>query len=237
VQITTEATITEGTDVGTVHKVCPNLSCPVHHSKQTENQDDAKWKAEQERQRKEQVIANAVGLRVLKAISAAVPVRLLRRDLLFVIEGLLIVMDESRIEMLARQHGLRQKRNDGGVKKALTAYFRRVDEGTLSRMLVESGILLASARINPTAVLKQAATTYKVDTEAIGLTVKQKLAAKARTKERPEPKCLRTECSVSGGIRKKAFLRDKARHPNRCGSFGFSCSQKKSLYGKHGISD
>ncbi|MDE1162352.1 MAG: hypothetical protein PW792_10465 [Acidobacteriaceae bacterium] len=42
------------------------------------------WKAEQEKQRREQAIANATGLRVLAAISAAVPVRLMKRDLLFV---------------------------------------------------------------------------------------------------------------------------------------------------------
>lgn len=40
----------------------------------------------------------------------------------------------------------------------------RADEGTLSRLLVESSILLASSRGNPTTVLKDAATAYKVDT-------------------------------------------------------------------------
>jgi hypothetical protein len=48
-----------------------------------------KWKAEQEKQRKEQAIANTVGLRVLSAIGSAVPVRLMKRDLLSVIERLL----------------------------------------------------------------------------------------------------------------------------------------------------
>src|SRR3984957_11842567 len=33
-KFTTEAIITEGSDVGTVHKVCTNPSCPVHHPKQ-----------------------------------------------------------------------------------------------------------------------------------------------------------------------------------------------------------
>jgi hypothetical protein len=32
---------------------------------------------------------------------------------------------------------IRQKRDDGGVKKTLTAFVRRADEGTLSRLLVE----------------------------------------------------------------------------------------------------
>jgi ParB family chromosome partitioning protein len=70
---------------------------------------------EQEKQRKEQAIANATGIRVLSAIGSAVPVRLLKRDLLLILEKLVSIMDENRVEMLARQHGIRQKRDDGGI--------------------------------------------------------------------------------------------------------------------------
>ena len=186
-KFTAEAIITEGSDVGTLHKVCANPSCPVHHPKQQTSRDDEKWKAEQDKQRREQAIANTTGLRVLAAISAAVPVRLLKRDLLFLIERLVSVLDESRIETLARQHGIRQKRDDGGVTKTLTAYLRRADEGTLSRMLVEATILLAASRQNGTSVLRDAATLYKVDTDAIASKVKQEFAAKARAKKESKP--------------------------------------------------
>jgi ParB family chromosome partitioning protein len=180
---TAEAIITEGSDVGTVHKVCANPACPVHHPKpQRSDRDEAKWNAEQEKQRREQAVANATGLRVLTAIGSAVPVRLLKRDLLFVIEQLMLTMDESRVEMLARQHGIRQKRDDGGVKKTLTAFVRRADEGTLSRLVVESSILLAASRGNPSSVLKDAASAYKVDTEAITSKVRQEFAAKDKAK-------------------------------------------------------
>ena len=177
-KFTTEAIITEGGDIGTIHKVCANPSCPVHHPKQPTSRNDEKWKAEQDKQRKEQAVANTTGLRVLAAVSAAVPVRLLKRDLLFVIEKLVSVMDENRVAMLARQHGIRQKRDDGGVSKALTAFVRRADEGTLSRLLVEASILLAVSHGNPTTVLKDAASAYKVDTEAIAAKVRQEFAAK-----------------------------------------------------------
>ena len=90
------------------------ISCPVHHPKQQTSRDDEKWKAEQEKQRTEQAIANTTGLKLLAAIAQAVPVRLLKRDLLFLVERLLSVLDEGRIETLARQHGIRQKRDDGG---------------------------------------------------------------------------------------------------------------------------
>ncbi|HEV2486059.1 MAG TPA: ParB/RepB/Spo0J family partition protein [Terracidiphilus sp.] len=175
-----DAIITEGSDVGTIQKVCANPTCPVHHPKRSTRRDDTKWKTEQEKQRNEQAIANAVGLRVLSAIGSAVPVRLMKRDLLSVIERLLFLMDENRVEMLARQHGIRQRRDDGGVKKTFTAFVRRADEGTLSRLVVESSILLAASRGNPTAILKEAAANYKVDTDVITAKVRQEFAAKEK---------------------------------------------------------
>jgi ParB family transcriptional regulator, chromosome partitioning protein len=186
-KFTTEAIITEGSDVGTIHKVCANPTCFVHHPKQPTSRNDEKWKAEQEKQRREQAIANTTGLRVLSAIGAAVPVRLLKRDLLFILERLVSVMDEPRIETLARQHGIRQKRDDGGIKKAFAAYLRRADEGTLSRAVVESSILLATSRGNPSAILKDAATAYKVDTDAITAKVRQEFAMKDKAKKAPKP--------------------------------------------------
>jgi ParB family chromosome partitioning protein len=186
-KFTTEAIITEGNDVGTVHKVCASSSCPVHHPKQQNRRDDEKWKAEQEKQRREQAIANATGMRVLAAVAAAVPVRLLKRDLFFVLERLISVLDENRIETLARQHGIRQKRDDGGVTKTLIAFARRADEGTLSRMMIEAIILLAVSRHNAVNVLRDAATVYKVDTEAIAVMVKQEFASKAKAKKESNP--------------------------------------------------
>ena len=186
-KFTTEAIITEGSEVGTIHKVCPNPFCPVHHPKQQASRDDEKYKAEQEKQRKAQANANTTGLRVLAAVSAAVPVRLMKRDLLFVLAKLVSVMDENRLEMLARQHGIRQKRDDGGVSKTMAAFVRRADEGTLSRLLVEVSILIASSRGNPTAVLRDAANAYKVDTEGIANKVRQEFAAKEKAKKTPQP--------------------------------------------------
>ena len=186
-KFTTEAIITEGSDVGTIHKVCANPSCPVHHPKQQTSRNDEKWKAEQDKQRKEQAIANATGLRVLAAIGDAVPVRLMKRDLLFILEKLVCIMDENRVEMLARQHGIRQKRDDGGMAKTFAAFLRRADEGTLSRLLVESSILLAASRGNPSSVLKDAAAVYKVDTDTIAAKVRQEFAAKERAKKATQP--------------------------------------------------
>jgi len=190
-KFTTEAIITEGTDVGTIHKVCANPACPVHHPKQQPGRgaSDAQFKAEQEKRRREEAIANVTGFRVLSAIGAAVPVRLMKRDLLFVVERLTSLLEEPRLQMLARQHGIREKRDDGGIAKTFAAYLRRADENTLGRALVESAILLAASRGNASQVLREAATAYKVDTDAIAAKVKQESTAKdkARAAKPPVP--------------------------------------------------
>jgi len=102
-------------------------------------------------------------VQVLAALSAAVPVRLMNRDLLFILEKLVSLMEENRLEMLARQNRIRQKRDDGGIGKKLAAYIRRADEGTLSRLLVNTPILLVASRTNTAAALRDRASTYKVD--------------------------------------------------------------------------
>ena len=187
-KFTTDAVIAEGSDVGTVHKVCANPACPVHHPKKQETiRDDAKWKAEQEKQRKEQAIANTTGIRVLKAIGDAVPVRLMKRDLLFVLMQTFPLLNEWQLQTLARQHGIRKDRETDMLDKLFTAFLRRADEGTLSRLLVEVSVVLASGRSNGTNALREAAVAYKVDTEAIALKVKQEFAAKEKAKKEIKP--------------------------------------------------
>jgi len=188
-KFTTEAIITEGTDVGTIHKVCVNPACPVHHPKQQTGRGagDAQFKAEQEKRRREEAIANVTGLRVLSAIGAVVPVRLMKRDLLFIVERLASLLEEPRLQTLARQHGVREKRDDGGIAKTFAAYLRRADENTLGRALVESAILLAASRGNASQVLREAATAYKVDTDAIAAKVRQEFAAKDKAKAAKPP--------------------------------------------------
>ena len=54
---------------------------------------DAAFKTQQEKQRREEAMAQATALRVLKAIGDAVPVRLMKRDLLFILEQLVARLD------------------------------------------------------------------------------------------------------------------------------------------------
>jgi ParB family transcriptional regulator, chromosome partitioning protein len=180
----TDAIITEGSDIGTIHKVCTNLSCPVHHPKKANSTsaNDAQWKAEQEKRRREEAIANSTGLRVLAAISAAVPVRLIRRDLLFVAERLVNLLDENRAAILAKQHGIKKAKENESIGKLFTAFLRRADESTLGRVVVASVVLLAASRGNASHVLREAAEVYKVDVAAITAKVKQEFTEKEKTK-------------------------------------------------------
>jgi ParB family transcriptional regulator, chromosome partitioning protein len=45
---------------------------------------------------------------ILAAVTAAVPVRLMKRDLLFVVERLGSLLDENRLTIVARQHGIKK---------------------------------------------------------------------------------------------------------------------------------
>jgi ParB family chromosome partitioning protein len=140
-------------------------------------------KAEQEKQRREEAIANAVGLRVLSAIVAAVPVRLTKRDLIFIVERLLPQLEERRIEVLARNHGIKKAQGSDSIRKLMGAFIRKAEEGELGQLLVETVILHSARTQSETGkALKDAALHYKVDTDAIA----QKVKAEFVTKEKAQ---------------------------------------------------
>ena len=43
-----------GSDIGTIHKVCANPDCPIHHARKERPATDAAFKAEQEKRRREE---------------------------------------------------------------------------------------------------------------------------------------------------------------------------------------
>jgi ParB family transcriptional regulator, chromosome partitioning protein len=189
----TQAIVADGTDKGELRKVCANPDCLVHHPKKQQRRadPDAATKAAQEKQRREEAIANTTGIRVLAAIADAVPVRLMKRDLLFVVERLAGLVEERRLEVVARQHSIKREKDSDSIAKLFAAYLRRAEESVLGSVLVELTILLTTARQQTTQVLNEAATLYKVDTDAIAAKVKQEFAAKDKaksaTKAAPKP--------------------------------------------------
>jgi hypothetical protein len=75
----------------------------------------------------------------------------MKRDLIFIVEKLVSVIDETQVEILARQHVIRQKRDDGGIAKTFGAFLRRADEGMLSRLLMESSWRPCAATPRPSS--------------------------------------------------------------------------------------
>jgi ParB family chromosome partitioning protein len=184
-KFTTEAIVTEGSEKGELRRVCANPECPVHHARKQPTTADAVIKAEQEQRRREEAVAQATGLRVLSAIVDAVPVRLMKRDLLFVVDHLATMLDERRLAIVLRQHGIGKATATAAdaPAKLLAAFIRKADESTLGHLLVEIVILHSThSSTDSGKVLKEAAELYKVDVNAITAKVKQEFAAKDKAK-------------------------------------------------------
>ncbi len=182
---TAEAIVTEGTEKGETKRVCANPECPVHHPKKQHqrNHADAAFEAEQDKRRREEALAQATGLRVLKAIGDAVPVRLMKRDLLFLAARLTAMLDERRLSVLIRQHGISKPKDDAAPAKLLAAFLPKAEESKLGRILVETAILLSMHNQTDAAkILRDGAQAYKVDLDAISAQVKQEFAAKEKGK-------------------------------------------------------
>jgi ParB family chromosome partitioning protein len=103
---TAEAIVSDGIDKGELRKVCTEPTRPVHHPKKQTTKADDGFKTEQEKCRRDEALADAIGIRVLQSIVAAVPVQLMKRDLLFVAEQLLPSLEEKRLEMMARNRSI-----------------------------------------------------------------------------------------------------------------------------------
>jgi ParB family transcriptional regulator, chromosome partitioning protein len=181
---TTEAIVSDGIDKGELRKVCTEPPCSVHHPKKQAPKADANFKAEQEKRRRDEAMSNATGVRVLQSIVAAVPVRLMKRDLLFIAEQLLPLLDDKRLEMVARNRSI--KARDGeSVGKLLTAFTRKADEGIIGKMIIEAVILLSTRnQADGGKILRATAQVYGVDTDAVALKIKQESAARESEKVR-----------------------------------------------------
>jgi ParB family chromosome partitioning protein len=106
----------------------------------------------------------------------------MKRDLLFLAERLANLLDENRIAILARQHGIKKTKENDSIGKLFAAFLRRADESTLGRAVVEAVVLLTASRGNASHVLREAAEFYKVDVAAILAQIKQEFATKEKAK-------------------------------------------------------
>jgi len=111
----------------------------------------------------------------------------MKRDLLFINTQLAELVGEHRLEALAKLHGIKGSKDTENIGKLFAAYLRRADESTLSRVSVELTIVLTAARSNAPSILHEAATVYKVDTDAIAQKVRAEFAAKVKAKKEAKP--------------------------------------------------
>jgi ParB family chromosome partitioning protein len=125
----------------------------------------------------------------------------MKRDLLFVVERLAFLFDENRLAIVARQHGIQKAKDSDSVAKLFVAYLRRAEESALGSLLVEITLLFATSRQNAAQVLRDAATMYKVDTDAISLKVKEEFATKEK---------IQTEKKVVAKVLSKGAKKAKA---------------------------
>ena|SRR5260221_10505587 len=86
------------------------------------SRDDGKLKAEQEKERKEQAIANTTAIRVLKAIGEAVPVRLMKRDLLFVLMQTFPLLGEWQSQNVSAAAWNPQRPRDRHARQAVCRF-------------------------------------------------------------------------------------------------------------------
>jgi len=141
-------------------------------------------------------------MRVLRAIGEAIPVRLMKRDLLFVAGRLTALLDERRLSVLVRQHSIGKSKDDAPPAKLLTAFLAKAEESKLGGILVETAILLSMHNQTDTAkILRDAAHVYKINVDAISATVKQEFAvkekAKAAKKATPKPASKATKTAAA----------------------------------------
>jgi len=116
---------------------------------------------------------------------------LMKRDLLFVAERLTAMLDERRLSVLIRQHGIGKPKDDALPAKLLAAFLPKAEESKLGRIVVETAILLSTHNQTDAArIIRDAAQVYKVDVDAISAAVKQEFAAREKGKvtKKPAPK-------------------------------------------------
>lgn len=91
--------------------------------------------------------------------AVGVPVRLMKRDLVFVVERLAAILDERRLAIALRQHGIGKAKSPADTPaKLLTAFVRKAEKSVLGRLLVEIVILHSTHSASDSGrVLKDAA--------------------------------------------------------------------------------
>jgi ParB family chromosome partitioning protein len=98
-----------------------------------------------------------------------------------VAERMTATLDERRLSVLIRQHGIGKPKEHAAPAKLLAAFLPKAEESKLGRILVETAILVSMHnQIDTAKILRDTANIYKVDIDAISATVKQEFTEKEK---------------------------------------------------------
>jgi ParB family chromosome partitioning protein len=75
----------------------------------------------------------------------------MKRDLLFLAGRLTAMLDERRLAVLIRQHGMGKPRDGHASAKLLAGFLPKAEESKLRRILIETAILLSMHNQTDTA--------------------------------------------------------------------------------------
>ena len=111
----------------------------------------------------------------------------MKRDLFFIVELLLPLLGEKRLEVVARKRCIKVKDGES-VGNLLTAFLRRADENTIRNLILEVVIMLsATTQADGGKALRAAVDACEVDTDRVPLKVKQEFAAKEKARKAIKP--------------------------------------------------
>ena len=111
------------------------------------------------------------------------PVRLMKRELLFIALQMAAKLDLPRMEILAKLHQLTAQKGKEPLPKTVVAFIRRSGEGMLGRLLVEMAVLLrADSEQAASKVLAEAAKEYDISVDVISAAVSKEFAERERAK-------------------------------------------------------
>jgi ParB family chromosome partitioning protein len=107
----------------------------------------------------------------------------MKRDLLFLAERIITMIDHSKQSILIRENGMGKPKQGESPTKLIAAFLPKAEENRLGRILVEAALLLTiRSPVDAERIFREAARVYRIDVDTIATKVKQEFAANQRVK-------------------------------------------------------
>lgn len=177
----TDAIVTEGGNRGHIVKVCADLSCRVHHTKQPSALETARTRAEERKRMEKEKLTITVRHRVLAEVLKRVGFPLKRGDLVTVAQYAIRSLPFNQEARMAKRHKLEADKGTASGKAGLLKQAAALDEGELSKLLLEISLVESACQLPAKEgddPLMGVARRYRLDVEKIQKAVAQEFSAK-----------------------------------------------------------